>query len=144
VFIFPGAPDPNRCCWTWLVDEDGDADTMFQQSVPTKAVDLGPETKNGVPTEHYHFKGYFPIEQVVDDWFGNSTNGSVPVQSNNFASIYKQGTIIGNTSYLNFEAAPIDVSVFKVPSSDPTFGVCKPCTDPACDCQTGARFGKKF
>jgi hypothetical protein len=23
-----GAPDPNRCCWLWLVDQDGNSDTM--------------------------------------------------------------------------------------------------------------------
>ena len=141
-----GAPDPNRCCWTWLVDEDGNPDTMFEQSVGSKAVDVGPEPINGVTAEHWHFKGYFPIEQVNDWWFANSTNGtSTLVQLNSFASIYKQGTIIGNETFANFNPGPIDVSTFKVPTSDPTFGVCKPCTDPSCDCQdddfkSGPRF----
>jgi len=135
--IVGGAPDPNRCCWTWLVDQDGNADTMFEQEVASKAVDVGSETINGVPAEHWHFKGYFPIEQINDYWFTNSTNGtSTLVQENSFASIYKQGTIIGNVTYANFNAGPIDVSTFKVPTSDPTFGVCKPCNDPSCDCSS--------
>jgi hypothetical protein len=47
----------------------------FEEEVPAKSVDAGPETKNGVATERWHFKGYFPVEQVSDFWFaGNGTN----------------------------------------------------------------------
>ena len=69
-----------------------------------------------------------------DYWFTNGTNGTALVEMDSFASIYKQGTIIGNSSYLNWSPAPIDKSVYAVPTSDPTFGVCKACSDPSCDC----------
>jgi hypothetical protein len=65
-------------------------------------------------------------------------------QANSFASIYKQGTIIGNSSYLNWKTGPIDESAFAVPDSDPTFGTCKQCgKDPMCameDCTSGAKY----
>ena len=64
-----GQPDPNQCCWLWLVDQDGNPDTMFEQDVAKKAVLVGNETKNGVPTEHWAFKGRFPFPQDNDWWF---------------------------------------------------------------------------
>lgn len=56
-------------CWWRLVDDDGNAESMFEFNVPSKSVDVGSETINGVTAEHWHFKGYFPIEQVDDMWF---------------------------------------------------------------------------
>jgi hypothetical protein len=125
-----GQPDPNQCCWLWLVDEDGNPNTMFEQDVAKKAMLVGNETKNGVPTEHWAFKGRFPFPQDNDWWF--TPNGSL-VQTNSYASIFKQGTVVGNASYTNYVTTPIADVTFTVPTSDPTFGVCKQCgKDPAC------------
>lgn len=105
---------------------------MFHETVAAKALDTGAETKNGVASEHWMFKGRFPFPQQNDWWF--ASDGGALVQSNSYASVFKQGTVIGNTSFTNWGTNSINASVFDVPTSDPTFGVCKPCSDPACDC----------
>eukprot|EP00911_Craspedida_sp_UC1_P000038 UC1_evm1s33 len=128
-----GQPDPMSCCWLWLVDENGNADTMFQEVVPKKAIDAGAATVNGIKTEHWAFGTKFPFPQTSDFYFGSN---NTLVQSNSFASIFKQGTVIGNSSFSNWDSSPIDVSVFAVPTSDPTFGKCKQCgVDPECSMQ---------
>ena len=48
---------------------------MFEQDVASKAVPVGNETKNGVPTEHWEFKGRFPFPQTNDWWFTPNGKG---------------------------------------------------------------------
>jgi len=128
-----GVPDPMQCCWLWLVDQNGDAETMFEQTVPAKSVDAGKTVINGVAAEHWHWEGKFPFLQIDDFYF--TPNGSL-VQANSYASVFSKGTIIGNSSYTNWDTAAISNTTFAVPTSDPTFGQCKQCgVDPECDMQ---------
>eukprot|EP00040_Diaphanoeca_grandis_P015770 m.80867 g.80867 ORF g.80867 m.80867 type:complete len:239 (+) comp25357_c0_seq1:84-800(+) len=129
-----GVVDPNQCCWLWLVDDEGNPDTMFEQIISPKAVDAGATTKNGVPSEHYTFHTNLPFPQTNDYYFATADQALVQVDS--YASIFKKGTVIGNSSFTNFTAAPIANTTFAVPTSDPTFGICKQCgVDPECPMQ---------
>ena len=133
-----GTPNPNTCCWLWLVDENGNNDKMsnFPQ-VPAKATDEGSSVVNGVTVEEWLSTSTFPFPQSGSYYFDNT---STLVQTNSFASVLGKGTIIGNTTYANFKAGPIPNATFAVPTSKPTFGKCKQCgVDPSCpmsDCMS--------
>ena len=121
-----GNPNPNDCCWLWLVDEDGNDEKMFALQVDKNAKDVG---KTSAGLEEWVSTGTFPIPTADSYYF----NGTVLNKYNSYASVLDKGTIITNTSYANWQTGPIDNATFAVPSSKPTFGKCKQFgVDPAC------------
>ena len=133
-----GTPNPNDCCWLWLVDKDsGNNDKMHSFQVPPKSVDHGSTIMNGVTVEEWLSVSTFPFPQQDTFYFDNASR---LVQVNSYASVLGKGTIIGNSTYSNFDDSPIANTTFAVPDSRPTFGKCKQCgVDPMCpmsDCMS--------
>ena len=122
-----GNPNPNSCCWLWLVDEDGNDDRMFALQVDKNAKDAG-KTSTGL--EEWTSASTFPFPTTDSFYFNNETDLS---KYNSYASVLGKGTIISNTTYTNWKTGPIDNATFAVPSSKPTFGKCKQFgVDPSC------------
>jgi hypothetical protein len=130
-------PD-NTCCWLWLVDDEEPPlpSEMYKIAIPKGAKDVGPSPLYG-GTEHWSGSSRFPFK-ATGDWY--LKNGTL-VQYNNFVDIPKSGTILTETSYLNFTAGDIDVSVFAHPEGPLPHGKGGPCKefgqDPKCDMEDG-------
>jgi hypothetical protein len=125
-------PD-NTCCWLWLVDDEEPPlpSEMIKISIPKGAKDVGPSPDYG-GTEHWSGSSRFPFKST-GDWY--LKNGTL-VEYNSFVDIPKSGTVVTETSYLNFTAGDIDVSVFAHPEGPLPHGKGGPCKefgkDPKC------------
>jgi hypothetical protein len=134
-YQFSTSDPDNTCCWLWLVDDETPPfpAEMFKVAIPKRAKDAGASPLYG-GTEHWHGSSVFPFKST-GDWY--VANGTDLAAYNNFVDIPSSGTVLTNTTYANFKAGPIDVSVFDHPEGPLPHGKGGPCKefgqDPKCD-----------
>ena len=143
-YQFQTANPKLNCCWLWLTDDSDPTNStnlrMSEIQIPKKATDMGPETVNGVATEHWHSKGGIVIVVSQSDfWVDNATN---LVRRVDKARVKLQNAVT-NLTFASYDTSPIDESVFDVPKPDCQdcepfeIGTCKQFgKDPECDMQS--------